>query len=293
MEEPVATKLKLMMLASDSEAARPILDGTIEIEGVELQAVDPLAEAEVRRHAGETFDLVETSLVAYLVAREGGSSDWLIPVFPSRRFSHTDLSASQSAGIAGPQDLGDKRVGVSGDSAAMWTRAVLAHDFGVANPDVRALPQGRDPLTALTEHEVDVASVADRVVGLQRLFPSSIEEGSRYFKEHGFIPAETAYVLRADLYAESPWLAFNIYKAFLLAKDVAKARLARSIPSGLIFGADYLRRTRQMFGDDPSPDGLRRNRAMLDAAVTYAQSQGLTQSHPKIEDLIPPQLTEF
>lgn len=288
----MATRLKLSMLGKANELAMPILDGSIEIEGVELEWVDPDAETLTRRPAAQDFGLVETSLAAFLTERERGSQAWLIPVFPNRGFPHTRLAARPDAGITGPRDLAGKRVGVQSDAAALWTRAVLEHDFGAPGAEVRVL--SGDPAAALANGEVDAAPRASSANGaMKALFPSAIDEGSRYFKEHGFVPALGTYTLNADLYAQQPWLAFNIYKAFLNAKDVYRQRLGRLVPSGLIFGAEYLRRTRQLFGEDPFPDGVRKNRAMLEQALGYAAEQGLTKTSVRIEDLVPAQLVEF
>ena len=42
-----------------------------------------------------------------------------------------------------------------------------------------------------------------------------IAEGTRFFTKHGFIPANHAYVIRGDVYRRYPWLAFNLFSAFV------------------------------------------------------------------------------
>jgi 4,5-dihydroxyphthalate decarboxylase len=296
----VAAKLKLTLLSSANDAVAPILDGTVEIEGVDLEWVDPESDSLTRRPSPQGFALHETSLAFYLSARDQDSPGWLIPVFPARRFAYTELVAPASSGPSSPTSLTGKRVGVTAvnsvptaDSAALWTRAALEHDHHVSGVTVQALPSGQDPAAALAGKTVDAVTLRGAAANTEPIFPKPIEEGARFFREHGFIPAESAYVLNADLYAEHPWIAFNVYKAFLLAKEVATKRLARAIPSGLIFGGDYLRRTRQLFGEDPSPDGVHRNRTMLEAALEYAREQGVTKNRVTLEDLFPAQLTGF
>jgi 4,5-dihydroxyphthalate decarboxylase len=125
------------------------------------------------------------------------------------------------------------------------------------------------------------------------LFPDRIAEGTRFFKTHGFIPANHAYVIRGDIYRKYPWLAFNLYKAFVAAKEIAQADLRYAIPSGLIFGSEYLAQTRAIFGDDPYPYGVKANRAMLQAIVDYSHEQGLTKEKQKLEDLFAPSTVEL
>jgi 4,5-dihydroxyphthalate decarboxylase len=159
----------------------------------------------------------------------------------------------------------------------------------------------------LVNHELDAAPVArafrsetnliDRSTRIRAsggdwskvkpLFDDRMAEGVRFFNEHGYIPANHAYVIRGDIYRQYPWLAFNLYSAFLKAKEIARDELSRSIPSALIFGPEYLANTRRIFGDDPYPYGVndKANREMLETIVDYSFEQGLTPQKLKIEDL--------
>jgi 4,5-dihydroxyphthalate decarboxylase len=85
-----------------------------------------------------------------------------------------------------------------------------------------------------------------------------------------------------------PWLAFNLYAAFVKAKEIASERLAESIPSGLIFGPEYLAKTRAMFGNDPFPYGIKANRSMLQTLIDCSHEQGLTPEKLPIEELFAP-----
>jgi 4,5-dihydroxyphthalate decarboxylase len=124
------------------------------------------------------------------------------------------------------------------------------------------------------------------------LFPDPIAEGTRFYREHGYLPANHTYVIRGDVYRQYPWLAFNLYMAFMKAKEYAQERLAESIPSGLIFGREYLAQTRMIFGDDPFPYGLKANRPMLETIVEYSHEQGLTQRRVKMEEIFAPSAME-
>ena len=117
------------------ERTRPIVDGSVEVEGADLTVIvsDP-SETFWRQLRFGDFDVSEMSLSSYLMARSRGADLIAIPVFPSRRLFHTEVDCHSDAGIAEPADLRGKRVGV-GDyqqTAALWTRGILQHDFGVA-----------------------------------------------------------------------------------------------------------------------------------------------------------------
>lgn len=56
----------------------------------------------------------------------------------------------------------------------------------------------------------------------------------------------------------------------------------------MFFGPEYLAMTRQMFGEDPYPYGVKGNRTMLETLIDYSQEQGLTSEKLKIEGLFAP-----
>lgn len=93
---------------------------------------------------------------------------------------------------------------------------------------------------------------------------------------------------RGELQRNHPWVAFNLYKAFLAAKEVAQERLAEDIPSALVFGPEYLAKTREIFGPDPYPYGLKANQEMMETLISYSYEQGLIPRKPKMEELFAP-----
>ena len=97
------------------------------------------------------------------------------------------------------------------------------------------------------------------------LFPDRMAEGNRFFKKWGFLPVNHAYTIRGDIYKKYPWVAFNLYTAFVKAKEHFNAKLVDSIPSALFFGSEYLAMTQEMFGNDPFPYGVKANRNAGDA----------------------------
>ena len=61
-----------------------------------------------------------------------------VPIFTTRRFYHTTVLVSRKSGIEKPADLKGKRVGVPEyqQTAALWARGVLQHEFGVMSQDM-------------------------------------------------------------------------------------------------------------------------------------------------------------
>jgi 4,5-dihydroxyphthalate decarboxylase len=117
------------------------------------------------------------------------------------------------------------------------------------------------------------------------LFPDLIAEGRRFFAAHGYVPANHAYAIRGDIYRQYPWVAFNLYAAFVRAKELYRERFRDSIPSGLIFGPEYARQTSQIVGDDPYPYGVAANRPMLETIVSFSHEQGFIPEKYRVEDL--------
>ncbi len=330
-------RIALSFISAVNERTRPLMDGTVQPEGVELipTASDP-SETFWRQLNFQEFAISEMSLSSYLIARSRGMDFVAIPVFPSRRFFHLDLSVHVDAGVRQPGDLVGKRIGVGEyqQTAALWTRGTLEHDFGVSQYQVhwymerteelshggatgftpppgisfQRVPPDRSLASMLVSHELDAAPVSrafgrdtnvidrsTRIRGtggdwskVQPLFPDPIAEGARFFQAHGYVPANHTYVIRGDVHREYPWLAFNLFTAFVRAKEYAQAHLAESIPSALIFGREYLAQTRRLFGDDPFPYGLAANRAMLETLVAYSHEQGLTPAPVAVDELFAP-----
>jgi 4,5-dihydroxyphthalate decarboxylase len=335
-------KLQLSFVTAFNERVEPMINGTIPIEGVELITTysDP-SETFWRQLKFQEFEISEMSLSSYLIAKSQGMDMIALPVFPSRRFMHAQLSYHVDSGIKEPGDIVGKRIGVGEyqQTASLWVRGVLEHDFGVSQYKVhwymerseelshggatgftpppgisfQRIPQDKSLASMLVANEIDVASVhrafsresniVDRSTQIRArggdwskvvpLFPDMIGEGARFFKKHGYIQANHAYVIRGDIDRKYPWLAFNLFKAFTAAKQWAQERLKENIPSGLIFRDEYHAKTREIFGPDPYPYGVKANRKMLETIIDYSFEQGLTKKKLKFEELFAPSTLEL
>ncbi|MBI2986429.1 MAG: ABC transporter substrate-binding protein [Deltaproteobacteria bacterium] len=333
-------KLTLSLIAPPgNERIQALMDGTIQPEGVELITTKSIGAVTFWRQLRfQEFDVAAMSITSFTIAKTRGLDIDLvaIPVFPSGRFMQTELSYHVDSGIKEPKDLVGKRIGIQEyqQTASVWVRGILEHDFGVSQYKVhwhmerdeelshggatgftppkgisfQRVPRDKSLASMLVNNEIDVASVhkafdevpnvvdkSTRVRGregdwskVRPLFPDPIVEGARFFKKHGYIPANNIYVIRGELYRKHPWIAFNLYDAFMKAKDWAREHLREMIPNGLIFGRRYLAMTREIVGDDPFPYGVKANRKMLETLIEYTYEQGLIPQKPKIEDLFVP-----
>jgi 4,5-dihydroxyphthalate decarboxylase len=330
-------KLRLSFVSAMNERVQPLMDGSIEPEGVELIPTysDP-SETFWRQLKFQEFEISEMSLSSYLIAKSRGMDMVAIPVFPSRRFMHAELSYHVDSGIRQASDVVGKRIGVGEyqQTASLWVRGTLEHDFGVSQFKVdwymerteelshggatgftppqgisfHRIPPDKSIASMLVNHEIDVASVTrafaresniiDRSTHIRAaggdwskvkpLFPDRMAEGARFVKKHGYVPANHAYAIRGDVDRQYPWLAFNLYKAFVSAKQLYQDRLAERLPSGLFFGREYLAKTREILGEDPFPYGIKANRPMLESLIDYSHEQGLIPKKFKIEELFAP-----
>ena len=127
-------KLQLSFISASNERIAPLLNGDVGVEGVDLVWTnsDP-SETFWRQLKFEEFEVFEMSFSSLLIAKANGSDMVAIPVFPSRRFMHALLSVHADSGVEKPNDLFGKRIGVGEyqQTASLWMRGVLQHDFGV------------------------------------------------------------------------------------------------------------------------------------------------------------------
>ena len=327
------SKLSLGFISAFNERVEPLMNGTIETEGIELiPTYSHPAETFWRQLKFGEFEVAEMSMSSFLIARSQGADMIALPVFPSRRLFQTELSYHIDSGITKPEDLADKRLGVAEyqQTAALWIRGILEHDFGVSQYKIHwymerseemshgaatgfkppagisfnRIAPSKSLASTLLENELDVAHVASpwvlqanaldrssRIAGkgdwskIKPLFPDRMAEGARFYKQHGFLPVNHAYIIRGDIYKKYPWIAFNLYTGFVKAKARAREQLLERIPSALFFAPEYAAMTQEMIGDDPFPYGVKANKAMLDTIVAFSHEQGLTPKKMTVEEL--------
>jgi 4,5-dihydroxyphthalate decarboxylase len=325
-------KLTLGFISAFNERVEPLMNGTVKAEGIELiPTYSHPAETFWRQLKFGEFEVAEMSMSSYLIAKAQGADMIALPAFPSRRLFQTELSYHVDSNIAKPEDLAGKRLGVAEyqQTAALWIRGILEHDFGVSQYKIhwymerseemshggatgfkppegisfQRIDKNKSLASTLLANELDVAHVASpwvlqanaldrssRIGGsdwsrVKPLFPDRMAEGARFYKKHGFLPVNHAYIVRGDIHKKYPWVAFNLYTGLVKAKALARQKTLEQIPSALFFGPEYAAMTRELIGDDPFPFGIKANRAMLDTIIGFSHEQGLTPRRLSIEEL--------
>jgi 4,5-dihydroxyphthalate decarboxylase len=251
-----------------------------------------------------------------------------IPVFTMRHFFHTSLIVRNDSGIKEPAQLRGKRLGVPEyqQTWAIWSRGILQHEFGVHARDIEWFmernpershggatgfkpPEGVKlhyiPPTSsmgemLLKGELDGAihyltnrnlvdrSTVDVSEAVHYLFPDPAAEGRRYFAKTGLYPINHTVVLRRSLLEQHPWLALNLYSAFVAAKDAitqaANSHLHWYFESGLLDGNVE----RMLATNDPLVYGFKAARPVLETIAQFVHEQGLSARRVELKEIFAP-----
>ena len=126
-----------------------------------------------------------------------------------------------------------------------------------------------------------------------RLMPDYQAAEAQYFRDTQIFPIMHALVIKTAVLDAHPWVAMNVYKAFLQAKTQSMARLADITASHapMPWLADYASRMKQIFGEDYFPYGIgperggQINRSTLDAFCKYGDEQGVCKRRLSVDEL--------
>lgn len=323
--------LRLSIGITNNPRTWPILDGTVKVDGIDLipTVLHPSELFWRQLHFAE-FALSEMSVSSFMIVTGLGDQRFIgVPIYTTRRFYHTAILVRRKAGIETPADLKGKRVGVPEyqQTAALWARGVLQHEFGVQpkemefwmerTPDkshggatgfrpppgvtVNQIPADRSMGSMLLAGELDAAlhylsgnnlvdrSRADLINNpdFKYLFPDSVAEGIRYFRKTGIYPINHQAVVRRDVYEKDPWVAQNLLKAFVAANDIANQRRQQHVEYHLAAGL--------LSGDAKTPivrHGIKANRHVIETIAQYSLEQGLTKRLIKLDEIYAPNVME-
>ena len=306
----------------------PVLNGSVAPDGIDLTStVAHPSEIFWRQLHFREFDVSEMSLSSLLMAMASGNTDWVgLPIFTSRRFFHTWGWVRADAGVDTPEALKGKRVGVPEyqQTAALWSRGVLKHEFGVDPMDLEWWMErteershggatGFQPPAGLRFHRIP----ADDSIGamlldgrldatllyitdnnlvdrsrftlegnpkVRRMFPDPVAEGRRYYQKTGIFPINHGMVVRRSIYEQHPWVALNIFNAFRLAKEQVAAQMRELTSTHLELGL-LGQDARQALAVDPYPYGVKSNQQVLETICQYSYEQGLTPRRMQLEEV--------
>jgi 4,5-dihydroxyphthalate decarboxylase len=320
------TKLNLSVAMGDYDRTRALLDGTVQIDGVDpvYMTLSP-EEIFFRAFRNVEFDISELSLSSYLVKASKGESPYVaIPVFLSRAFRHTSIYVRKDR-IKRPEDLKGCRIGIPEYqlTAIVWARSILQNDYGVAPEDVtwvrggidepgrpekiklqlppgvrmESAPADRTISDLLDQGEIDgfiaprpPGGAAARNPNVGWLFDDPTATAKEYYARTQVFPIMHVVGIRKELAAEHPWLPGAVMKAFEQSKKAALDKLADTSATKvtLPFVEEQLKAARDLMGPDYWSYGVEPARKTLETFVQAHHAQGLSARLMAVEELFHP-----
>jgi 4,5-dihydroxyphthalate decarboxylase len=310
-------KLPLSLACGDYEIVRPLMDGRVKPDGIDLTILTKMDSA--TRHwrflRDREFDAAEVSGSGYLAARD---NDWpfrAIPVFLHRRFRHGFIFINTSKGIEKPSDLIGKKIGVKTlmTTAVLWMRGHLEHDYGVpaksnewfaelendvdvkmpADFKLNRLPDDKSVETMLAEGEIDALLHSDLIQPMldgdprvARLFPHYKDDERAYYQKTEIFPIMHVFGIRREIIEQHPWVPTNIFKALEEAKRLGMQRMENPRVVPLAWYREAWEEQEALLGPDPWEYGLgARNRHNLETLIGYSHEQGLIGRKIPVDEL--------
>lgn len=332
----MTTDLVLSFAMTPYDRVVPLINGEVKPAGITLEyqgmpgAVPQVFYDQIKFHR---YDVSEFSFSSFLVDRAKGLPYRLLPIFHNRNFSYTNVVVNKkSVRQDHPEDLVGKRFAVMDyqQTAALWIRGVLQHEFNVRQEDVTWVQTrgqnfshfgasgGKLARGVKLEYadaafpdlflrgEIDAAmgwgtlseSTVDRKATTSvrnnpdfgLLFTDPKAEAIRYYKKNGIYPPHHCTVVRESIVKEHPWVASSLMQAFEESKRIAIQRLGQQAPTLLVFGNLLRDEAGEVFGPDPFPYGIKANAKVIDMVQTISLEQGLTPRKQPLEELFAEEL---
>jgi 4,5-dihydroxyphthalate decarboxylase len=316
-------RIPLTIATSDYDHMRDFRDGYVTAEGLDPTWLTmEIHEIFTRFTLNREWEVSELSFAKFIAQATREEPDITgIPVWTSRQFRFSSFYINADSGIKEAQDFAGKRIAVPewAQTAAVYTRGWLQHQVGLDLTSIhwvqagteqpgRAekvelnLPKGLE-VERVTDKSISEMLVSGEIDGalvarapkvfdaghpnVKRLFPDYREMEERYYDETGIFPIMHVIALRKDVLEDNPWIARNLYNAFLEAKERAMARFLEISVSRycLPWAVDHAEQMMKKFDGDIFPYGIEANSKTLEAFCQYTFEQGIAHYHAKPEDL--------
>ncbi len=326
------SRLRLTLACGDYDRTRALHDGTIAPEGIDLVCLRlPVEDIFFRMARFAEFDAAELSLSSYLISmtEDGPGRFVAIPAFLSRSFRHGGIYINQASGIARPEDLVGRTVGLAEYqlTANVWIRGLLAEHHGVpvaavryrtgglhaegraekmriALPDaidIAPIPRGRTLSDMLAAGQLD-AVYSPRTPQcfraghpeVRRLFSDVRAVEADYYRRTGVFPIMHVVVLRRDVYEANRWAARSLFRALVAARDAAWHGMdeTAALRYMLPWLATEVEATTAILGKDYWSYGVAGNEKALATLIGYSHAQGLARRAFTPAELFAPETLE-
>ena len=307
------TRPRVSLACTVTDRTRPILEGTVSIDGCDVEPVTGEPEdLFARALRDEEFDVTELSLSSYLIVTGRGTSPYVaVPVFPSRAFRHSTVYVRTDRGIDRPEDLAGTTLGVPEyqQTVGLWIRGILADRHGVPPSAIRwrsgglQRPGAQERIPVDVRDGIDVRPIdpqatlsqmlatgdLDGIVSprppscfteghprVRRLWQDHRREERRFYLETKVFPIMHLVAIRRSLVERHPWLPANVFRAFAEAKRGAIHDLEQTNFLRVTLPWIDLDEVRALMGDDYWPYGVAANRAELASAARWSFEEGLS-----------------
>ena len=310
-------KIELTLAVGDYEITRPLRDGTVQAEGIDLILLTSMDST--TRHwrflRNKEFDVAEVSLSSYIIARDRGLPFRAIPVFLHRRFRHGFIFINKNKGITKPTDLIGKKIGVKSYqvTAVLWLRGMLEHEYGVPHrsidwytdldedidftpPDGLRLTRVRDSQSVekmLAEGELDallhpdiIDPIVDKDPRVGLLFENPKAAEIEYYQRTNIFPIMHTMGFKAEVVERYPWAPRSLFKAFEQAKAIGMKRMRNPRVAPVAWYQEAWDEQERLLGPDPWQYGLgAQNVNNIQTLMGYSQEQGMISRMIPMDEL--------
>jgi 4,5-dihydroxyphthalate decarboxylase len=318
-------RVPLSIATTDYDHFRDFRLGIVQAEGIDA-TWSMLGHHEIfaRFIFNREWDVSELSFAKFTSEVTRKDADIIgLPVICSRLFRFSSFYVNRKSRIKTADNLKGKTVGSPewAHTAAVYMRGWLGDAHGVRLQDVHWVQAGANEAGRVEKIElrlpkgVKLTRVADKSLSdmlaagaidcaiiarpptcfleghpdVVRLFPDYLALEEQAYADSKVWPIMHIIAMQKRVLETNPWIARNLYNAFLESKRRSLERLLDPAVSRypLAWLPTYAGKMRDLFGGDPFPFGIEENRATFEQFLRYSFEQGIAHRHVEPEEMFP------
>jgi 4,5-dihydroxyphthalate decarboxylase len=318
-------RLKLTIATTDYDHFRDFRFGLVTAEGIDHTWLT-LGHHEIfaRFTFNREWEISELSFAKAMAQLTREDSDIVaLPVVCSRLFRFSSFYVNKKSRIKTAKDLRGKTIGSPewAHTAAVYMRGWLGDEHGLGLKDIQWCQAGANEAGRIEKVEINLPQdvrlnrVADKSLSdllangeidcaliarppdcfreghpdVERLFPNYWEMEEEYYKRTKVWPIMHVIVVQKRILDDNPWVARNLFNAFVESKRRSLERIFDPAVSRypLPWLPTYARKMQDMFGGDTFPYGIEENRPTFEQFLRYTYEQGIAKRHVKPEEIFP------